>query len=46
MGAREVQRIGTAMAQLTNVSRQEVSDVLANFSTIVETQTSVGVGVG
>jgi flagellar motor switch protein FliG len=44
MAAREVQRIGTAMARLTNVSRQEVSEVLANFSNDAETQTSVGVG--
>ena len=44
MGAREVQRIGTAMARLTNVSRQEVSTVLSSFSTDAELQTSVGVG--
>ena len=44
MAAREVQRIGTAMARLTNVSRQEVSEVLATFSNDAETQTSVGVG--
>ena len=45
MGAREVQRVGTAMAQLKNVSREEVSGVLRDFSTLVESQTSVGVGV-
>ena len=45
MGAREVQRVGAAMTQLINVSRDEVSEVLASFSTLVETQTSVGVGV-
>ncbi|MEP7244227.1 MAG: flagellar motor switch protein FliG [Gammaproteobacteria bacterium] len=44
MGAREVQKVGTAMTQLLNVSREEVSDVLARFTTVVETQTSVGVG--
>jgi flagellar motor switch protein FliG len=44
MGAREVQRVGAAMARLSNVSRDEVSDVLANFATLVENQTSVGVG--
>jgi len=44
MGAREVQRVGSAMARLQNVSRDEVSAVLANFAVIVETQTSVGVG--
>jgi flagellar motor switch protein FliG len=45
MGAREVQRVGTAMTQLLNVSREEVSDVLTKFSDTVENQTSVGVGV-
>ena len=44
MAAREVQRIGTAMARLTNVTRQEVTSVLAAFSADAETQTSVGVG--
>lgn len=44
MGAREVQRVGTAMAQLSNVSRDEVSRVLGNFYTSIESQTSVGVG--
>jgi flagellar motor switch protein FliG len=44
MAAREVQRIGTAMAQLANVSRAEVDSVLSSFSTEVQTQTSVGVG--
>src|SRR3984885_5433747 len=45
MGAREVQKIGAAMAQLQNVSREEVSGVLAEFSDGVSRQTSVGVGV-
>ncbi|HEY1283897.1 MAG TPA: flagellar motor switch protein FliG [Steroidobacteraceae bacterium] len=45
MGAREVQRVGAAMTQLINVSREEVTDVLSSFSSAVETQTSVGVGV-
>ncbi|HEY6482536.1 MAG TPA: flagellar motor switch protein FliG [Steroidobacteraceae bacterium] len=44
MGAKEVQRIGVAMASLTNVSREEVSGVITHFATSVETQTSVGVG--
>ena len=44
MGAKDVQRVGTAMAQLSNVSRDEVSQVLANFSRTVENQTSVGIG--
>jgi flagellar motor switch protein FliG len=44
MSAREVQRIGTAMAQLANVSRAEVDAVLGGFSVEVETQTAVGIG--
>jgi flagellar motor switch protein FliG len=45
MGAREVQKVGAAMTRLTGVSRDEVTEVLAEFTTLVETQTSVGVGV-
>jgi flagellar motor switch protein FliG len=44
MGAKEVQRIGAAMAKLANVSRDEVQSVIIDFSTSVESQTSVGVG--
>jgi flagellar motor switch protein FliG len=44
MGAKDVQRVGTAMAQLQNVSRDEVSSVLVNFTRTVENQTSVGIG--
>jgi flagellar motor switch protein FliG len=44
MGAKEVQRIGAAMAKLANVSREEVHGVISEFSSAVETQTSVGVG--
>jgi flagellar motor switch protein FliG len=44
MGAKDVQRLGGAMAAMSNVSRKEVSDVLTEFSTGVESQTSVGVG--
>jgi flagellar motor switch protein FliG len=44
MGAREVQRVGAAMAKLQSVSRDEVSEVLQDFTTRVENQTSVGVG--
>lgn len=45
MGAREVQKVGAAMTQLMNVSREEVTEVLSSFTTVVENQTSVGVGV-
>src|SRR5258708_24602091 len=44
MGAKEVQRIGSAMAKLTNVSREEVQGVVTEFASSVEGQTSVGVG--
>jgi len=45
MGAKDVQRIGAAMTQLQNVSRNDVSQVLSDFSLSVEGQTSLGVGV-
>jgi flagellar motor switch protein FliG len=44
MGAKDVQRIGTAMSKLTNVSREEVHGVIRQFSLSVESETSVGVG--
>jgi flagellar motor switch protein FliG len=44
MGAKEVQRIGVAMAKLANVSKEEVQTVMADFASTVESQTSVGVG--
>jgi flagellar motor switch protein FliG len=44
MGAKEVQRIGAAMAKLANVSKDEVHTVISEFSSSVESQTSVGVG--
>jgi flagellar motor switch protein FliG len=44
MGAKEVQRIGTAMAKLANVSREEVHGVISEFAQTVESQTSVGIG--
>jgi flagellar motor switch protein FliG len=45
MGAKDVQRVGAAMTQLQNVSRNDVSQVLTDFSLSVEGQTSLGVGV-
>lgn len=45
MGAKDVQRIGAAMTQLQNISRAEVTDVLSEFTTKLESQTSLGVGV-
>jgi flagellar motor switch protein FliG len=44
MGAKDVQRIGTAMSKLTNVSREEVHGVIQHFTASVESETSVGVG--
>jgi flagellar motor switch protein FliG len=45
MGAKDVQRIGAAMTQLQNISRNDVSKVLSDFSLSVEGHTSLGVGV-
>src|SRR5262245_29565186 len=44
MGAKDVQRLGRSMAELSNVSRDEVRSVLGEFTSAVESQTSVGVG--
>jgi flagellar motor switch protein FliG len=45
MGAKDVQRVGAAMTQLANISREEASAVLLDFTKTVEEQTSLGVGV-
>jgi flagellar motor switch protein FliG len=45
MGAKDVQRIGAAMTQLQNISRNDVSQVLNDFRVSVEGHTSLGVGV-
>lgn len=44
MGARDVQRIGTSMATLESVSRDQALDVLDAFIATVEDKTSLGVG--
>ncbi|AOU98471.1 flagellar motor switch protein FliG [Acidihalobacter yilgarnensis] len=44
MGPREVQKIGTAMAELNGISRSAVSDVLSRFIDIVGDQTALGIG--
>jgi flagellar motor switch protein FliG len=44
MGAKEVQRIGSAMSKLANVSKEEVQGVITQFTSSVESETSVGVG--
>lgn len=44
MGPKEVQKIGTAMAGMTNVSKDMVGAVMGKFISTVENETSVGVG--
>jgi flagellar motor switch protein FliG len=44
MGAKDVQRLGRSMAELSNVSKDEVRSVLSAFTAAVEVQTSLGVG--
>jgi flagellar motor switch protein FliG len=44
MGAKDVQRLGRTMSELSNVSKDEVRNVLGQFTAAVEVQTSLGVG--
>lgn len=44
MSAKDVQRVGAAMAAPDGVSRDEVASVVTSFTTLVEGQTSLGVG--
>ncbi len=44
MGAKDVQRLGRSMAELTSVTRDEVRSVLNTFTTELESQTALGVG--
>ncbi|KAB7627181.1 flagellar motor switch protein FliG [Alkalilimnicola sp. S0819] len=44
LGPREVQKIGQSMTRLTNVSRDQVDDVLTEFVTSVSQYTGLGVG--
>ena len=43
MGPKEVQKLGSAMAAMTNVPRDQVTLVLENFSSTVQEQTALGV---
>ena len=43
MGPKEVQKLGSAMAAMTNVPRDQVTLVLENFSNTVQEQTALGV---
>ncbi len=42
LGPREVQKLGATMARLSGVTRQQVEEVLAEFTELVENQTSLG----
>jgi flagellar motor switch protein FliG len=44
MAPKEVQKIGAAMAALTNVSRDQVGAVLETFTKSLDNQTAIGVG--
>jgi flagellar motor switch protein FliG len=44
MGPKEVQRVGVAMAQMRNVHREQVEQVMTEFVASVGDQTSLGVG--
>ncbi len=44
MGPKEVQALGTAMADLAAVSKRQVTTVLGEFVSIAEDQTSLGMG--
>lgn len=44
LGPKEVQRVGTTMAQMRNVHREQVEGVMTEFVEIVSEQTSLGVG--
>ncbi len=44
LGPKEVQRLGTAMAQLANIQQEQVEVVLNSFMDEVRTQTGLGIG--
>lgn len=44
MGPKEVQRVGSAMAQMRNVHREQVEEVMSEFVEVVSDQTGLGVG--
>jgi len=44
MGPKEVQKVGSAMAGMRNVPREQVSRVLEDFSETFQEQTALGVG--
>ncbi len=44
MGPKEVQKVGSAMAAMSNIAREQVSAVLEDFTETVQEQTALGVG--
>ena len=44
MGPKEVQKLGHAMAVMSNVTKEQVNAVLRDFITTVDEQTSLGIG--
>lgn len=44
MGPKEVQKIGTVMATMSGVTKQQVGSVLTDFNKQVDEQTSLGIG--
>lgn len=44
MGAKDVQKVGAAMASLTNVTRERADEVMDSFVDELQAQTSLGVG--
>jgi len=44
MGPKEVQKVGSAMAQMRNVHRDQVEQVMGEFVELVSDQTGLGVG--
>jgi len=44
MSPKEVQKVGQAMATLTNVTREEVHKVIGSFVSTVEQETGLGIG--
>lgn len=45
MGAKDVQKVGQAMASVSDVSKQQATNVIDDFVNSMENQTSLGVGV-
>lgn len=44
LGPKEVQKVGIAMTQMTNVHREQIESVMTDFVELVRDQTSLGVG--